>query len=49
MPQFQELSESLWILIQELISWSPPKERGPRTNLKLFGMHFYIFSLMDVV
>ncbi|MGE0634583.1 MAG: transposase [Parachlamydiales bacterium] len=35
MSQFQELNESQWILIQELMSWSPPKARGkPRTNLK---------------
>ena len=35
MSQFQELTEDQWILIQELMSWSPPKERGkPRTNLK---------------
>ena len=35
MTKFQELSEDQWILIQQLMSWSPPKERGkPRTNLK---------------
>ena len=35
MAQFQELNEDQWTLIQELMGWSPPKERGkPRTNLK---------------
>jgi hypothetical protein len=28
MAQFQELNEDQWTLIQELMSWSPPKERG---------------------
>ena len=35
MAQFRELNEDQWTLIQELMGWSPPKERGkPRTNFK---------------
>ena len=35
MKQFEELSEEQWVLIQELMTWSPPKQRGKkRTNLK---------------
>ena len=35
MTQFKELNENQWALIQQLMNWSPPKERGkPRTNLK---------------
>lgn len=44
MAKFQELTEAQWALIQELMIWSPPKERGkPRTNLKrVWNSIFYV-------
>lgn len=46
MAQFQELSEEQWNLIQELMEWSPPKQRGkPRTHLKrVWNSIFYILT-----
>jgi transposase len=46
MKQFEELSDDQWNLIQELMSWTPPLQRGKkRTNLrKVWNAIFYILT-----
>jgi len=46
--KFQELKEDQWILIQDLMAWSPPKQRGkPRTHLKrVWNSIFWIIRLI---
>lgn len=46
MAKFQELKDDQWILIQDLMAWSPPKQRGkPRTHLKrVWNSIFYILT-----
>lgn len=35
MSQFQELTDSQWSLVQQLMQWDPPPERGiPRSDLR---------------
>ena len=46
MAHFKELNEEQWVMIQELMNWTPPKVRGkPRTHLKrVWNSIFYILT-----
>jgi transposase len=46
MKQFEELTDDQWTLIQGLMSWTPPLQRGKkRTNLRrVWNAIFYILT-----